>query len=76
MVFAALAVSRWIEAQTGWLIRKFVNIAHRYRTVEIQGGQHVITAADLPPTNSAEPWWPSTTPANMCTNLSQLGSQA
>ena len=48
IVFAALAVSRWIEAQTGWLIRKFVNITRRYRTVEIQAGQHVITAADLP----------------------------
>jgi DDE family transposase len=46
IVFAALAVSRWIEAQTGWSIRKFVKTARRYRTVQIQAGQHVITAAD------------------------------
>jgi hypothetical protein len=38
-VFAALAVSRWIEAQTGWSIRKLVKTARRYRTIEIQAGQ-------------------------------------
>jgi Transposase DDE domain len=46
VVFAALAVSRWIEARTGWSIRKFVKTARRYRTVEIQAGDHTITAAD------------------------------
>jgi hypothetical protein len=46
VVFAALAVSRWIEARTGWSIRKFVKTARRYRTVEIQAGEHTITAAD------------------------------
>jgi Transposase DDE domain len=46
IVFAALAVSRWIEARTGWSIRKFVKTARRYRTIKIQAGQHVITAAD------------------------------
>jgi transposase len=46
IVFAALAVSRWIEAQTGWSIRKFVKTARRYRTIEIQAGRHTITAAD------------------------------
>ncbi len=46
IVFAALAVSRWIEAQTGWSIRKFVKTARRYREIEIKAGQHVITAAD------------------------------
>jgi hypothetical protein len=46
IVFAALAVSRWIEARTGWSIRKFVKTARRYRTVRIQAGTHVITAAD------------------------------
>jgi hypothetical protein len=45
-VFAALAVSRWIEHQTGWSIRKFVKTARRYRIVLIQAGPHVITAAD------------------------------
>jgi len=46
IVLAALAVSRWIEARTGWSIRKFVKTARRYRTVQIQAGDHVITAAD------------------------------
>ena len=46
VVFAALAVSRWIEHQTGWSIRRFVKTARRYRTIEIQAGDHVITAAD------------------------------
>jgi Transposase DDE domain len=46
IVFAALAVSRWIENQTGWSIRKFVKTARRYRTIEIQAGPHAITAAD------------------------------
>lgn len=45
-MFAALAVSRWIEATTRWSIRKFVKTARRYRTVQIQAGNHIITAAD------------------------------
>ena len=49
IVFAALAVSRWIERQTGWSIRKFVRTARRYRTIEIQAGPHTITAADPVP---------------------------
>jgi hypothetical protein len=32
-VFAALAVSRWTEARTGWSIRKFVKTARRHRTI-------------------------------------------
>ncbi|MBG0817875.1 IS1634 family transposase [Planomonospora sp. ID82291] len=46
IVFAALAVSRWIEEATGWSIRKFVKTVRRYRTIEIQAGDHIITAAD------------------------------
>ena len=46
IVLAALAVSRWIERQTGWSIRRFVKTARRYRTIHIQAGDHVITAAD------------------------------
>ena len=49
IVFAALAVSRWIEARTGWSIRKFVRTARRYRTIEIQAGPRTITAADPVP---------------------------
>ena len=46
IVLAALAVSRWIEAATGWSVRKFVKTTRRYRTIQIQAGDHVITAAD------------------------------
>jgi hypothetical protein len=49
IVFAALAVSRWTEHQTGWTIRKFVKTARRYRTIQIQAGPHTITAADSLP---------------------------
>lgn len=47
IVFAALAVSRWIEDRTGWSIRKFVRTARRYRTIEIQAGVHTVTADPL-----------------------------
>lgn len=50
IVFAALAVSRWIENTTGWSIKRFVTTARRYRTIEIQAGDHTITAADPLPT--------------------------
>jgi hypothetical protein len=46
IVFAALAVSRWIETATGWSIKKFVTTTRRYRTITIQAGDHTITAAD------------------------------
>jgi hypothetical protein len=46
IVFAALAVSRWIESQTGWSIRKFVKTARRYREIKIQAGHQTITAGD------------------------------
>jgi DDE family transposase len=49
IVFAALAVSHWIETTTGWSIRKFVRTARRYRTITIQAGGHTITAADPVP---------------------------
>lgn len=46
IVFAALAVSRWIEARTGWSIRRFVRTARRYCTIQIRAGEQTITAAD------------------------------
>ena len=46
IVFAALAVRRFVEERTGWSIRRFVHTARRYRTIEIQAGTHTITAAD------------------------------
>lgn len=50
IVFAALAVARIIEDTTGWSVKKFIKTARRYRTIQIQAGEHTITAADpLPP---------------------------
>ena len=50
IVFAALAITRFIENRTGWSIRKFVRTARRYRTIQIRAGQHTLTAEDpLPP---------------------------
>ena len=46
IVFAALAVSRLVEQATGWSIRRFVRTTRRYRTIEIQAGEHTLTAAD------------------------------
>jgi hypothetical protein len=51
IVFAALAVSRWTERRTSWSIRKFVKTARRYRTIQIQAGPHIITAADPLPSD-------------------------
>ena len=45
-MFAALAVSHWIETRTGWSIRKFVKTARRYREIKIRAGRQTITAAD------------------------------
>jgi transposase len=46
IVFAAMAVSHYIEHQTGWSIKKFVRTARRYRTVQIKAGRQTLTAAD------------------------------
>lgn len=54
IVFAALAVSHWIETTTGWSIRKFVRTARRYCTITIQAVAHAITAADPLPDDLQE----------------------
>jgi hypothetical protein len=72
IVFAALAVSRWIEDRTGWSIRKFVRTAGRYRTIEIQAGPHVITAAHPCPTSCARPSKRSPAPAGLRADAAEL----
>lgn len=49
IVFAALAVSRLVEERTGWSIRRFVQTARTYRTVQIHAGGRLLTAADPVP---------------------------
>jgi hypothetical protein len=46
IVVAAIAVSHYIETQTGWSIKKFVRTTRRYRTVKIKAGNQTLTAAD------------------------------
>jgi hypothetical protein len=46
IVFAALAVSRFVEDRTGWSIKRFVRTARRYRTVQIHAGARLLTAED------------------------------
>jgi hypothetical protein len=46
IVVAAMAVSHYTEAQTGWSIKKFVRTARRYRTVRIKAGNQTLTAAE------------------------------
>jgi len=70
IVFAALAVSRWIETRTGWSIRKFVKTARRYRTIQIQAGQHIITAAGPIPDDLRQALNAINAPAEVRTNLS------
>jgi hypothetical protein len=70
IVFAALAVSRWIETVTGWSIRRFVRTARRYRTIQIQAGQHTVTAADPLPDDLRQALSAINAPAEMRTNLS------
>ncbi len=40
---------RWIEDRNDWSIRRLVRTAGRYRVIEIQVGNHTITATDLLP---------------------------
>jgi hypothetical protein len=52
VVFAALAVSRWIEEATGWTIRKFVRTGTPPPDDRIRVGAHILTAADLLPAST------------------------
>ncbi len=54
IVVAAMAVSHYIEAQTGWSIKKFVRTTRRYRTVKIKAGRQILTAADPLPNDLRE----------------------
>lgn len=51
---SALAVSHWIEHQTGWSIKKFVETARRYHTVQIRAGRQTLTAAVPVPDDLAQ----------------------
>ncbi len=71
IVFAALAVSHWIEDRTGWSIKRFVRTARRCRTIQIRAGDHTISAADPLPDDLKAATTPSTT-RTVRTNLAQV----
>jgi len=54
IVFAALAVTHFIETRTGWSIKKFIRTARRYRTVQIQAGKQNLIAEDPLPADLRE----------------------
>ncbi|BBY60271.1 hypothetical protein MSAR_34070 [Mycolicibacterium sarraceniae] len=57
IVVGAMAVSHYIEHQTGGSIEKFVRTTRRYRTVRIKAGNQTLTAADpLPDDLHAARW--------------------
>ncbi len=72
IVLAALAVSRWIEARTGWSIRKFVKTARRYAPSRSKPE----TTSSPPPTRYlttfARPSRPSTPAPEMRTSLAEV----
>jgi transposase len=49
VVFAALAITHYLEDATGWSIKRFVRAARRYRTVQIKLGSQTLTAQQPPP---------------------------
>jgi transposase len=44
IVMAALAVSRWLERETGWSIKKIVQTLRPYRSIAVQTGNHILHA--------------------------------
>lgn len=55
IVFAALAVTRWLEATTSASIKTLVKQLRRYRTINIQTGDQTITAENPLP-HDAQTW--------------------
>lgn len=53
IVFAAIAVGRWLENVTGWSIKKLVKTLRRYRTVHISASGHDVKAVDPIPADAA-----------------------
>ena len=45
---------RHLEQTTGWSTKKFVTVMRRYRTIQIQTGQHTITAEDFLPDDAQD----------------------
>ncbi len=74
IVFAALAVSHWIERQTSWSIKKFVQTLRRFRTVSIRAGNHALIAADPLPADLHEALATINSPADAPDDVSGSGA--
>lgn len=55
IVFAALAVARWLETTTGVTTKRLVQTLRRYRTIAIQAGDQIVTA-ETPLPDDAQAW--------------------
>ena len=44
IVFAALAISRWLERETEWSIKKLVKTLRPYRSIAVRTGDHILHA--------------------------------
>ena len=55
IVFAALAVARWLESTTGVSIKALVKTLRRHRTIDIQAGDTIVTAENALP-DDAQAW--------------------
>ena len=44
----------YLEQATGWSTKKLVTTMRRYRTIQIQAGQHTITAEDTLPDDAQD----------------------
>jgi hypothetical protein len=62
VVFAALAVTRFIEDRTGCSIRKFARTARRYQIIQIRAGTTPSPPKTRSQQTSATPWSSSSNP--------------
>jgi hypothetical protein len=72
IVFAALAVTRWLEQSSGWSIKKLITSLRGYHTIQIQAGDQIVTDADPPPDTSAPHWTGCATPSSALIDQSQV----
>jgi hypothetical protein len=75
IVFAALAVSRWIEDTTGWSIKKFAHTARRYEPSESRSAGTPSRPPTPCPTTSATPSAASTQLRHALTDKSQVSAR-
>jgi hypothetical protein len=71
IVMAALALSHWLQRQTGWSIKKLVRTVRHYRSIAVQTGSHILRAG-TPLATTPEPPSTSSRMRPVDTKLSQV----